>query len=183
MIRIIFICFAILLLIYLLVPGPSSIDDFSVLPNSTKSKLSGDTIQLPNIVGYFSDNYRKNVTNFFRKDFQKKVMLPFLPIRLNYPPEFAYTGILDQTKSTYLEEFVYPLRDSLYVNGFEPFYENGKSKFYSSTEFEQDDKLFFTKATLRYYPSSIWIRIVVWLGMVISIYLLWVTTRRVISRD
>ncbi|MDD2823015.1 MAG: hypothetical protein PHQ59_02925 [Candidatus Daviesbacteria bacterium] len=182
MIRILFIGFAILLLIYLLIPGPTSIDNFSELPNSTKSTLSGDTIQQQNVAGYFSNNYRNFVTNFYKNDYSSKVVLPFLPIRLNYPPEFAYTAIIDQTKSTYLEEFVYPLRDSLFVNGFEPFYESGKQKFFSSTKFEQEGKLFYTKATLRYYPSPIWVRITVWLGILVSMFLIWKTARRVISR-
>ena len=39
-------------LTYLLIPGPASINDFYLLPGSTKSDLTGDTIQNPNIAAY-----------------------------------------------------------------------------------------------------------------------------------
>ena len=47
-------------LVYLLVPGPSKIEDFPPLPTSTKSALEGDTIQNPNIAAYYS-NFRSNI--------------------------------------------------------------------------------------------------------------------------
>lgn len=42
------------------------------------------------------------------------------PLRLNYPPEESQTIIRDQTRSSYLEEIAYPLRESIFINGFEP---------------------------------------------------------------
>jgi hypothetical protein len=181
--KIIFGIFSLLLLIYLAMPGPESINDFYPLPNSAKSTLSGDTVQVPNVVGYFSDNYRDFATNFYKQNYQQKTIFPFPPLRLNYPPEFAYTAIKDQTQSTYLEEYIYPLRDSLFVNGLEPFYQNGKPKYWGAIKFEDENRLSDTKVTLRYYPSPLWARITVWLGINFSLILLWTLGRRIIKND
>lgn len=154
-------------------PGPTKIADFKPLPSSTKSKLAGDNIeQVPNVAGYFSDNYRDFVVPFYRNAYQNLSRLPFPPLRLNHPPEYSWNVIKKHTDSTYLEELVYPLRDSLYVNGFEPFYSDGNPKFWGSTKFGQDGQSFFTKTTIRYYPSKLIVRIFVWCGIIISIFLL-----------
>jgi hypothetical protein len=178
--KIIFAIFSLLLLIYLILPGPTSINNFPPLPKSVKSTLSGDTWQVPNVAGYFSDNYRAFATDFYKKSYQKNTLFPFPPLRLNYPPEFAYTAIKDQTQGTYLEEFTYPLRDSLFVNGLEPYYENGQPKFQGSTPFETENGVYKTKVTLRYYPSPFIVKIIVWLGIITSIYLLYKLGRKII---
>lgn len=180
--KFIFLTFSIIFLVYLILPGPSSISDFKALPNSEKSKLEGDTIQVPNITAYYSNNYRDFVTKFYQQALQSNTKFPFPPIRLNYPPEFAFTAIKDQTQATYLEEYVYPFRESIFVNGMEPFYESDKkAKFAGATFFEQDKKLFETKTTLRYYPSSIMHRLTVWMGVNISLVGLWVVGRKVLN--
>lgn len=183
MFKFIFIFFSLCLLVYLLIPGPSSIRDFPALPSSVKSDLEGDTIQVPNVSAYFSDNFRVFVNNFYKENYKKQTLIPFLPIRLNYPPEFAYTAIKDQTRSTYLEEYVYPLRDSLFVNGYEPFYENGKPKFWGSIKADEKNNIYYNKTTLRYYPSSYIARLIVWLGITLSVLFIWKTGRRVIFHD
>ena len=176
-----FIIVATLFLVYLLLPGPSSIEDFPPLPNSAKSTLEGDTIQVPNVAAYFSNNYREFVVDFYRRDFLKKTWLPFLPLRLNHPPEYAYIAIKVETHSTYLEEYYYPLRDSLFVNGLEPFEKDGTPKYTGAIKFDNEDRISDTKVTLRYYPSSVWVRILVWLGICSSIILLWKMGKKVIA--
>jgi len=183
--------FSALLLVYLVLPGPSSIEEFKPLPNSAKSTLSGDTVQVPNVVGYFSNNYRAFVTDFYQADFGRLTALPFAPWRLNYPPEFAYTAIKDQTQSTFLEEYYYPLRGSLFVNGLEPFYEDGTPKYWGANPFvvpdgtydEQNSQpkmvSFENKTTLRYYPVALWSRLVIWMGINLSVIGLWVVGRRI----
>lgn len=161
-------------------PGPGRIEQFQALPNSDKSTLEGDTIQIPNVSAYFSDNFRDFVVPFYSRDFQKLSNLPFPPLRLNHPPEFSWNVIKRHTDSTYLEELVYPLRDSIYVNGLEPFYEDGQPKFWGATKFEVDGRSYFTKTTLRFYPSNIPVRILVWLGITISTLLLYQLGRRII---
>lgn len=180
MLKILFAVFSLLLLIYLVLPGPSAIENFPPLPNSVKSTLSGDTVQVPNVSAYFSNNYRQLATSYYKDIYQKQTKLPFPALRLNYPPEFAYTAIKDQTHGTYLEEYVYPLRDSIFVNGLEPFYEDGQPKYAASTEFDVEGKQFYTKVTLRYYPSAVVVRILSWLGISLSMVLLWKVGRRVI---
>ena len=55
--KIVLIVSSLLLLIYMLLPGADSITDFPALPDSIKSNLEGDTIQVPNVSAYFSNNY------------------------------------------------------------------------------------------------------------------------------
>lgn len=170
--RLLFTSFSILLLIYMLWPGPGKISDFSPLPSSEKSDLEGDTVQVPNVAGYFSDNYRGFVVTFFLTDYQKQTFLPFPPIRLNHPPEYSWKVIKKHTDNTYLEELIYPLRDSLYIAGFEPFYSDGKPKFWGSTKLDFAGHSWYTKATLRLFPSNVVVRIIVWAGITLSIYFL-----------
>lgn len=165
----IYIVFSFLLLIYMLWPGPSKISDFKALPNSDKSTLEGDTIQIPNVSAYFSNNFREFVVPFYSANYREKSHFPFPPLKINRPPEYSWTAIKKHTDSTYLEELVYPLRDSLYVNGYEPFYSDGSPKFWGSTKFEVNGHTWFTKTTLRFYPANYLVRIIVWLGIIISI--------------
>ena len=116
-----YIIFSLLLLIYMLWPGPSKIADFKGLPNSDKSKLAGDNIeQVPNVAGYFSNNFRSFIVPFYSNIYQSLSYFPFPPISLNHPPEYSWQVIKKHTDSTFIEELVYPLKGSLYVNGFEP---------------------------------------------------------------
>lgn len=182
LLKIIFGVFSLLFLIYLIIPGPSSIYDFPPLPNSLKSTLEGDTIQVPNVAGYFSGNYRDFVIPFYKQAYTEKTLLPFPPMRLNYPPEYAFTAIKDQTHSTYLEEMVYPFRESLFVNGLEPFYEDGTPKYIGAIKLDHHQEVFDTKVTLRYYPSPIWARLVMWLGVMICLYLLFIMSKKTFNR-
>jgi len=164
----------------MLLPGPKKISDFKALPDSDKSTLEGDTIQIPNVSAYFSNNFRNFVVPFYLKNYQKKTFLPFPPLKLNHPPEYSWNVIKRHTDSTYLEEFVYPLRDSLYVNGFEPFYEDGSPKFWGSTKLNEGSHLWYTKTTLRFYPSSLLVRFLVWLGIICSILMLYKIGRKIL---
>lgn len=181
MIKKIFLIFSGLFLIYMVWPGPSKISDIRPLPSSDKSTLAGDNItQVPNVAGYFSNNYREFVVPFYIKDYWQKSLLPFPPLRLNHPPEYSWTVIKKHTDSTYLEELIYPLKNSLYVNGFEPFYSDKTPKFWGSARFEVEGQSWFTKTTLRFYPSNLLVSIVVWLGIVISIYLSFKLGRKIL---
>lgn len=179
--KIIFITFSLLLLVYMLWPGPSKISDFKALPNSDKSDLAGDTWQIPNVSAYFSNNFRDFVIPFYRSIYWNNTSLPFPPMRLNYPPEFSWNVIKRHTDSTYLEELVYPLRDSLYINGFEPFYSDSTPRFWGSVQFDTLGHKWDTKVTLRFYSSPLWVRFVVWLGIILSIIYLYKLSRKVIT--
>lgn len=161
-------------------PGPSKISDFKALPNSDKSTLEGDTIQIPNVAGYFSDNYREFVVPFYSENYQNDMHFFLPPLRLNHPPEYSWAVIKRHTDSTYLEELVYPLRNSLYVNGLEPYYSDGTPKFWGATKFEIGKNAWDTKVTLRFYSSNVLIRFMVWLGISVSIIWIYKLGRKVI---
>jgi hypothetical protein len=165
--RAVVISFSILFLVYLIWPfGPKSISDFSPLPFSSKSTLSGDTVEVPNVAAYYSNNYRDMVIKYYRNEYQYFTKFFFPPLRLNHPPEDAFVAVKDQTQSTYLEEYSYPLRGTLYVNGLEPFDQTTKqTRFAGATYFDADGQKYETKVTLRFYPTSLASRLVVWLGI------------------
>lgn len=151
-------------------PGPASIIQFSAVPGSAKSTLSGDTVEIPNVSGYFSDKFRDFVVPFYLQDYQRIVRFPFPPLRLNHPPEYSWVVIKKHTETTYLEELVYPFRDSLYVNGYELFRPDGSPIFYAAPRLEEAGRSWPTKVTLRLYTSSTLARIIVWAGILISMY-------------
>jgi len=181
-VKIALIIFSVSLLIYMLVPGADSITDFPALPDSIKSTLEGDTIQVPNVSAYFSNNYRDFVIPYYYESYKGNSSVPFGPLRLNYPPEFAFTAIKDQTQSTYLEEIVYPLKDSLFINGLEPVEKDGRPRYLGGGRFEIDGRFIDTKVTLRFYPSSIPVRILVWFGINLSVLVLLVMSKRIFSK-
>lgn len=176
-----FITFAILLLIYMLWPGSSKISQFKALPDSAKSTLSGDTTEIPNVSGYFSNNFRDFVVPFYIQNYQENSFFPFPPLRLNHPPEYSWQVIKKHTETTYLEELVYPLRDSIYVNGYEIYRPDGNPIFYAVPRLEEAGKAWPTKVTLRFYNSNIFIRVVVWAGILISIKNIFGLGRRILK--
>ena len=62
---------------------------------------------------YFTNFTREEVMSHYKKEFK-------WGLNLNYPPEESRTIIRDQTRSTFLEEIVHTLRESVFINGFEP---------------------------------------------------------------
>jgi hypothetical protein len=104
------VVFNLLALVYLLWPTPVVPD----LINSVKSDLPGDTVQVQNVSGYFTNLSRQDVMNFYLKYYQSP-----LRIRLNHPPEKAREIIIDTLPSYYFEELHLPFKETLYINGFE----------------------------------------------------------------
>lgn len=176
-------------LIYILTPGPSSIDDFSSLSNSVKSNELGDTIQNPNVAAYFSDFDRNGITGFYRNDFANKFFFGGLipPFTLNYPPKDANTDIRDQLHVTFLEEYTYPLKGSIFVGGYEPFIENemlGREHFFIRDHIQvikQSDRYFNSKTTLRFYPANWIVSILVYLGIWIASITLYKLSRKAVK--
>lgn len=112
--------------------------------------------------GYYTNLSRAEVIAHYEKEFNKGFDI-YTP-RLNYPPEDAPVLIRDQTKSTFLEEIVHPLRESIYINGFEPKTEE-YAQFYKGIRYNQ-------KIIVRYIPSNLWIRLFAVTGSIISAYFL-----------
>ena len=109
---------SILLMLYVALPGP----EFpSPPPDSIRSYEPAD-VESDLRRGYYTNLSREEVMNHYKKQLESSSFfgLPFPTYRLNYPPEEAQFRIRDQTRSTFLEEIVHPMRESFYVNGFEP---------------------------------------------------------------
>ncbi len=115
---------------------------------------------------YFTDFNREEIVFFYKSEFRKTYIIGrlFFPLRLNYPPEAAQTIIRDQTRSTFLEEITYPLRDSIYINGFEPKVAKDEV-WYKGVHYRQ-------KITVRYVPGSLFLRLMVGLGVIIFSWLM-----------
>jgi len=114
-----FFTFGIIFSLYLILPGPSLPPPD--LPDSLKSDEPGDTIQLINVSAYYTEKDRETVIKFYQDYFSRSSFLniPLPTIRLNHPPETAKTIIKDTMQTYYLEELAHPLRESLFINGFE----------------------------------------------------------------
>ena len=154
----IFLAFSFLLLIYILPKSP----EFPIPPSDAVQSNEPADIESPLRKAYFTNLNREEVLLHYMQVFNRGFNV-YTP-RLNYPPEESATIIRDQTRSTYLEEIVHPLRESLYINGFEP-----KS--------EKDtiiiDKVRWNqKIIVRYVPSPVWVRVSVLLTSAISAYFL-----------
>ena len=146
-----------LIFIYVVLPNP----EFPQPPqDSLQSKEPADT-ETPFRRAYFTNLTREEVVAHYKKEFNSKYILPTL--RLNYPPEESQTIIRDQTMSTFLEELVHPLRESLYINGFEPKSEKD-TIIIEGLHWRQ-------KIIIRYVPSIVWLRLLI-LGLTIAVGLL-----------
>ena len=157
-------------MIYLLLPGPTSVADFPDLPNATRSQLEGDTIQNPNIAAYFSNANREDITQFYWNFFQRwnYGVIPFPLFKINHPPEYAYTYIRDQQESTGLEEYYRPMRESLFVNVNDALiYTQIRQKplSFDTTHLEYEGNYFASKGTIRYYPSNVFARVLVYVSI------------------
>lgn len=140
-----------ILVIYLLIPSPAFPE---ALPNSPQSKEPGDLRDPHTFAAYFTDMPRKEVIAHYQNQFKLPGIFSFISsYRLNYPPENAFTLIADQTLSTYLEERVFPFRESLFINGYEPADDKDKIAF--------EGQPYFSKVTIRYYRSNTFARLFV----------------------
>jgi hypothetical protein len=136
------VCLALLVYVGL---SPSYPEFPSPPPGAVQSDEPADT-ETPLRRAYFTDLTREEVIDHYESHF-----IDFVTLRLNYPPEEAQTIIRDQTRSSYLEELVHPLKDSLFINGFVP--QTRKDAIVI------DGREFYQKITVRYVPSNFLVRI------------------------
>lgn len=168
--------------IYLSLPTPALPD----LRDSGRSDEEGDTWQNPDQKGFYSDLTRDEVLS----DIQAKSDLKFygftIPsFRLNYPPEEAYPLVRDQLNSNYLEEIVYPLRNSTFVNGWEPKKDPKNSNIPQDEipEISLHGVPFDAKITLRPVDSAVWARLLIWTLIFPSTYLVYFSISKTLSTD
>lgn len=164
----IFVIFNLLSLAYLFLPTPTLKD----LPSSAKSDEPGDTVQLKNVAGYYTNLSRTEVMNFYRATYTSPIL-----IRLNHPPELAKTIFRDTMQSYYLEEFHLPFKESLYINGFE--WENDvftKPEKRIKNKLTYQGKEYRSKITIRTIPTPLASKLVVFFSTeiaIISLYYLY----------
>lgn len=141
------IIFNLLVVTYLAWPLPKIPD----LEQSLKSTEEGDTIQMENVNGYFTDLPRSQVMAFYYQNYN----FP-LTIRLNHPPEKARQIFRDTIQTYYLEELVIPFKQSLFINGYE--WQNDvftKPEKRITYQILVNDKVYQSKVTTRTFTASI----------------------------
>jgi len=149
------------ILFYAALPNP----DFPDSPPGAKQSHEAADSETPFRRAYFTDLTREEVMNFYKQQFQKSSFmgLPLPTYRLNYPPEEAQTIIRDQARSTFLEEIVHPLRESLFINGFEPKVAKD-AVVIEGIHYRQ-------KITVKFVPSSQYLRILIsGIGLLLLFY-------------
>lgn len=162
-------------LYYLSLPAPVAPD----LSNAIRSDEPGDTWQHPDQKAFYTYRHtRQEILGQLQQKFSlAQGKLPFY--RLNYRPEEVMVLVRDQLRSYYLEEVVHPLRESLFINVFDP----TLSPMIDDKDREQQ-KMFFNgqffpiKVTLRPVYSSPWARFLVWTLIFPATYLVSVSLKR-----
>ncbi len=146
-----FFIFSGILVFYLLLPNPSFPEP---PPDALQSNEPADT-ETTLRRAYFTNFTREEVLVHYKNQLEKSAFLgaPLPTYRLNYPPEEAKTIIRDQTRSTFLEEIVHPLRESIFINGFEP--KDPKDAIFI------DEKFWRQKIIVRFVPSSTLFRLAI----------------------
>jgi hypothetical protein len=145
------IIFNIFALFYLSTPLPL----IPPLSNSQKSDLPGDTTQQPNISGYFTNLSRTEVITFYKANLNG-----MFRIKLNHPPEKSRDVIRDTIQSYYLEEFVFPFKGSVFINGYD-----WQKDVFTKPEKRIANKLIYndieyqSKITVKSYPTTLWQRL------------------------
>lgn len=132
---------------YLISPVPTTPDLF----RSAISNLPGDTVQISNVRGFFTNLTRTEVINFYKANYGG-----LSRIIINHPPEKAKDVFVDTMQSYYLEEFIIPFKESLYINGFE--WENDvftKAENRAQNKLIYDGKEYKSKITIRTFPTPI----------------------------
>ncbi|KKT40371.1 hypothetical protein A3K29_03165 [Candidatus Collierbacteria bacterium RIFOXYB2_FULL_46_14] len=166
--------------IYLTLPSPT-------LPELSSSALSdeaGDTWQHPDQRGYYSNLTRSQVLSDLQSKFITKLGNLIIPsYRLNYRVEDAYELVRDQLNSNYLEEIVYPFRESLFVNGWEP---KNAPRFASLAKkdvpkISLHGVVYDAKITMRPVFSAVWARLLIWILVFPSAYLVYLSFKKAFS--
>lgn len=132
---------------YLISPLPTAPD----LVHAQKSNLPGDTTQIKNVSGYFTNLSRTEVITFYKANLNG----PFR-IQLNHPPEKAKEIISDTIQSYYLEEFVFPFKGSVFINGYD-----WQKDVFTKPEKREANRLYYngveyqSKITVKSFPTTL----------------------------
>lgn len=162
--------------VYLALPSPATPD----LAGDLQSDEPGDTWQNPDQKAFFTDKMRFQVLGELQSKFSVKLGGFTLPsYRLNYRPEEVGTLVRDQLQSYYLEEIIYPWRESLFVSGWEP----QNTPMYAAFPRKDrprviiNEREYLAKITLRPVRSGFFGRLLAWSLVFPSLYLLYLSGR------
>jgi len=164
--------FALFFLAYFLIPSPAVPPP---LPESIKSTEPGDTVEIPGLFAYYTNLSRDEVISFYQGHYTRSrfLGLPLFAYRLNHPPEYVWVAIRDTIHSSYLEEIVLPLRESYYINGYEPMEDPFKKEGERPGKgFEIEGKEYKAKVTVLPVRSNLVSRFFVFAGIVFAFGLL-----------
>lgn len=165
---------------YLTLPAPS----LPVLADSVRSDEPGDTVQNPDQAAYYTfHNSRPSILGELQQKFSLSDSLGKLfEYRLNYRPEEVGEFVRDQLRSYYLEEVIHPLRESMFINVFDP----ALSPMIDDWKREQE-KMFLhgqyypIKVTLRPVHSEAWARILIWSSIFPAAYAVYISLKKSLS--
>lgn len=161
-------------LVYLTLPSPAYPD----LTDAIRSNEPGDTWQHPDQKGYYTNLTRTEVLGQLQAKFTIKFLGITIPsFRLNYRPEEAYTLVRDQLNSYYLEEIVYPFRESLFVNGWEPTH-SPRFVGMKTPDLSINGVPYLSKVTLKPTNSNVYMRVVIWTLIFPASYLVFVSLKK-----
>ena len=167
---------------YLVLPASK---DFPPLPRSVKSTEPGDTVQIANVSAYYTDMTREEVVKFYYDYFSRSSFLniPLITYKLNHPPERIREILRDTQQSTFVEEIVHPLRESVFISGFEwdndPFTPPSRRV---KNILIVNGKTYQFKITLFYQESRVWQRLLVFYATLILVYFLFVSFKGFTNR-
>lgn len=146
--------------VYLLLPSPR----FPKQPADSVQSLEEADTESPFRRAYFTNYTRDWIVEHYQNQFMTLLGVPLPTYRLNYPPEDAFQLIRDQTRSTYLEEIIHPFRESIFINGFVPTLAKDAIGYRGVR--------YYQKITIRYTPSSPFIRVPILAFALISLFYL-----------
>lgn len=158
------VLFVVLVLIGVYLSLPSS-DIPTPPPGSLVSVEPADTESVYRRA-YYTNLSRSAVMQYYAESLAHPLL-----VNLNHPPEDAGILIRDQTRSNFLQEFVHPWKESLFVNGFVP--------TLPQDIIVRDGKEYASKMTVHLVPSTIVTRLTVLLATAIVSYLILRESRHV----
>lgn len=161
---------------YIAFGGNGNLITLLPFPNSVQINHSAD------LSDFYTNSWRDQVTKYYINAYQQlhckslKFINPFCyikPFKINHSTNLASTYFVPKQKSTYLEEYVYPLTDSLIIDGWEPYNKTGKAFNKSSQPLIKVNKKYNSEVTIRLYQSTFINRfiiyILIWTGFILEI--------------
>lgn len=149
------------------------------LDQAVRSNEPGDTVQHPDQTAYYTNrDNRQEILDELQKKFNLG-NLDQLSYRLNYRPEEVGGLVRDQLRSYYLEEVIHPLRESLFINVWEP----TKSPFVIPKD-QASQRMYFlkiyypVKVTLKPVYSPLWARLLIWSLIFPSSYAVYLSLKK-----